>query len=291
MGSTLVWAATIRVTPLPPTFHDGEPWITLPDVEGVTYSVEGTPGYDASVTVTATAQAGYELVGTTSWSHTFGPDPRPVVQLTGTINGVSRDQFRQACIDFGTTYDTVEVLPFRLDISQATNLFQVFNGCSSLTSVPDMDTSHVTSMYGMFGGCSSLTSVPDMDTSQVTSMVALFNNCSSLTSVPDLDISQVTENLTSMFRNCSSLTTVPDLGTSQTKGMSYMFYGCSSLTSVPDLYTSQVTNMHSMFYGCTSLTDGNVHLIGRHPDVNTTSMIDNSGLTREPFYDTNGNPI
>ena len=67
----IVYRSVIRVTPTPPTFHDGEPWITLPTVEGVTYSVSGTPGYNASVTVTATAQPGYELVGTASWSHTF----------------------------------------------------------------------------------------------------------------------------------------------------------------------------------------------------------------------------
>ena len=76
-------ASVIRVTPVAPTFHDGEPWITLPTVEGVTYSVSGTPGYDASVTVTATAQPGYELVGTASWSHTFGPPPRYVASDSG----------------------------------------------------------------------------------------------------------------------------------------------------------------------------------------------------------------
>ena len=71
----------------------------------------------------------------------------------------------------------------------------------------------------------------------------------------------------------------------------YMFDGCSSLTSVPDMDTSNVTEMRYMFRGCSSLTDGNVRLIGRHPDVDTTGMITRSGLTREPFYDTNGNPI
>ena len=74
-GSVLLWRRNVAVTPVAPTFHDGEPWITLPTVEGVTYSVSGTPGYNASVTVTATAQPGYELVGTASWSHTYGPAP------------------------------------------------------------------------------------------------------------------------------------------------------------------------------------------------------------------------
>ena len=81
------------------------------------------------------------------------------------------------------------------------------------------------------------------------------------------------------------------LDTSQATNMSYMFYGCSSLTTVPDLDTSRATNMANMFYGCSSLTDGNVRCIGRHTSASTSNMILGSGLTREPFYDTNGNPI
>ena len=238
----IVYRSVITVTPVAPTFHDGEPWITLPTVEGVTYSVSGTPGYDASVTVTATAQPGYELVGTASWSHTFGPEPLPVVTITGTTGTVSQNQFRQACIAYGTTHQTVQVLPFRLDTSQATNVSYIFYNCSSLITVPVLDTSQAT-------------------------------------------------NMSDMFRNCSSLTSVPDLDTSQATNMNYMFDGCSSLTSVPDLDTSQATYMSGMFYGCSSLTDGNVRCIGKHPDVATLFMIQNSGLTREPFYDTNGNPI
>ena len=105
-----------------------------------------------------------------------------------------------------------------------------------------------------------------------------------------LDTSQAT-NLSYMFYGCSSLTTVPDLDTSRATNMANMFYGCSSLTTVPDLDTFQATNMIGMFRGCSSLTDGNVRCIGRHTSANTSNMILGSGLTRLPFYDTNGNPI
>ena len=70
-----------------------------------------------------------------------------------------------------------------------------------------------------------------------------------------------------------------------------MFYACSSLTTVPDMDTSQVTNMRQMFRNCSSLTDGNVRLIGKRRGVDTSLMIQNSGLTRKPFYDINGRPI
>src|SRR5699024_12219549 len=76
--------------------------------------------------------------------------PLPVVTITGTTGNRSRDQSRQACIDHGTTYQTVETLPFLLDTSQATDMRNMFRDCSSLTSVPDMDTSNVTYMYSLF---------------------------------------------------------------------------------------------------------------------------------------------
>ena len=94
-----------------------------------------------------------------------------------------------------------------------------------------------------------------------------------------------------MFRGCAALTSVPDMDTSSVTTMRYMFQGCVALTHVPDMDTSGVTDMYAMFLGCSSLTDGNVRLIGRHPNVNTVGMIDASGLTREPFYDAAGNPI
>ena len=219
---------------------------------------EGPRGQDSTSTYVATLQAGdtvqigvrntlsADITTTGTWSITptgdFGPDPRPVVTITGTSGNGSRNQFRQACIDFGTTFQAVEVLPFQLDTSQATNLASLFDGCSSLIQVPDLDTSQVTNMQYMFRGCSSLTQVSGLDTSQATNMTGMFIDCSSLTHVSDLD-------------------------------------------------TAQALNVSQMFTNCGSLTDGNVRCIGKRSNVSTTLMIFGSGLTREPFYDINGNPI
>lgn len=94
-----------------------------------------------------------------------------------------------------------------------------------------------------------------------------------------------------MFSECSSLTTAPWMDTSNATAMRAMFRGCSSLTAVPDMRTAQVTDTAYMFYNCEKLTDGNVRLIGKHPQADTKLMIGGSGLTREPFYDSNGRPI
>ena len=170
------------------------------------------------------------------------PTSGEVVQITLGTGTQARDQLRAALSDRGLAYQTVTEIPFDIELVGTGSCQYMFNGCTSLTHVPDMDTSQVTIMNNMFNRCAALTSVPDMDTSQVTNMEAMFN-------------------------------------------------GCTSLTHVPDMDTSQVTTTRYMFNECTSLTDGNVRLIGRHPQVNTEYMIDDSGLTREPFYDAAGNPI
>ena len=82
-----------------------------------------------------------------------------------------------------------------------------------------------------------------------------------------------------------------EIDTGESSNLDSMFRGCSSLTTVPDMDTSQVTIMSDMFRGCSSLTDGNVRLIGKRTGVNTVRMIRDSGLTREPFYDSSGQPI
>lgn len=130
----------------------------------------------------------------------------------------------------------------------------------------------------------------EIDSRQATTMREMFRGCSSLTWVPDMDTSQATE-MRRMFRGCSSLIAAPPMDTSNVTNMYEMFLGCSSLTWVPDMDTSQVTDMMYMFQRCSSLTDGNVRLIGKHPEVRTGLMISSSGLTREPFYDSSGQPI
>ena len=78
------------VTPTGPTWTDdtvngGGTW-TTPTQTGVTYSpASGTATPGQSVTVTATAQSGYTLSGTTSWSHTF-PNAPSSVTVTDTFN-------------------------------------------------------------------------------------------------------------------------------------------------------------------------------------------------------------
>lgn len=68
----------------------------------------------------------------------------------------ARDNFRALLAKYGLDYKTVRELPFNLDTSQVTNMSYMFDGCSSLVSVPDLNTGQVTNTSYMFYNCSSL---------------------------------------------------------------------------------------------------------------------------------------
>ena len=136
--------------------------------------------------------------------------------------------------------------------SNVTDLNYMFNGCSSLLTIPSLDTSNVTNMSYMFNGCMTLTTIPLLDTSNVTDMTYTFGYCSSLLTIPLLDTSKVTD-MTYMFFSCKALTTIPSLDTSNVTNMSYMFNGCKALTTIPSLDTSNATNITHWFDGCNNL--------------------------------------
>ena len=150
----------------------------------------------------------------------------------------------------------------KLDTSNVTDMGNMFNGCSGLTSLDlsSFNTANVTGMYNMFNDCSGLTSlnVSKFDTANVTGMCGMFNGCSGLTS---LDLSSFnTANVTNMgnmFYDCSGLTSLDlsSFNTANVTGMEYMFYGCSGLTSlkVSNFNTANVTTMECMFWRCGAL--------------------------------------
>ena len=77
-------------------------------------------------------------------------------------------------------------------INNVTNMSYMFNGCSSLLSLPDIskwNTSNVNDISYMFYECSSLSSLPDIskwNTNNVINMNNMFCECSSLSSLPDI---------------------------------------------------------------------------------------------------------
>ena len=120
-------------------------------------------------------------------------------------------------------------------------------GNSTFSEIPDIyNFENVTDMGNMFRGCSSLTTIPEINTSNVTDMGYMFYNCENLTTISPIDTSNVTS-MYSMFDGCVNLTTIPPLDTSNVTDMESMFYYCSSLQSIPLLDCGNVTNMNSFF--------------------------------------------
>ena len=104
----------------------------------------------------------------------------------------------------------------------------------------------------MFDNCSNITTIPQIDTSQGTDFQFMFKNCVKLTTIPQIDTSKTTS-FSSMFFGCEALTTIPQLDLSNGANFGYMFFKCRALTTIPLIDTSKGTSFNQMFYGCTSL--------------------------------------
>lgn len=226
-----------------------------------------------------------------AWKQVF-PHIMPVETIDLSA-GNAQTQFRNKLRDYGTSYTNVTEVPFNINFTGTGSTESMFSNCSALMTAPLMNTAKVTSMYYMFYGCTALTTIPQLDTSSVTDMYGAFSTCPALTSVPtSMNTANVTR-MDNMFYGCSSLVTAPQLSTASVTRMSYMFDGCSSLTSVPNMDARALTGANYMFRNTPALKDGKVKLIRPTATKPTAygGMINGSGLTREPFYLTNGTPI
>ena len=175
-----------------------------------------------------------------------------------------------------------------LNTSKVTTMSQMFEDCSSLTSLDlsNFNTENVKNMGLMFYGCSSLTSLDlsNFNTENVQDMSLMFSRCQNLTSLDlsnfntenvkdmslmfyeckkltSLDLSNFktenVKNMGAMFSRCYDLTSLnlSNFNTEKVQYMSDMFEGCSRLTSLDlsNFKTKNVQDMREMFYGCNSL--------------------------------------
>ena len=148
--------------------------------------------------------------------------------------------------------------------AKPTSCYQWFSLCENLTQIEgieNLNTENVTSMRDMFNGCSSLTSLDltNFNTAKVTDMKLLFANCSALES---LDLSMFnTENVTSMpsmFNGATNLKTlnVSNFNTEKVNNMGHMFAYCPNLTSLDlsSFNTKGVEYVDNIFKNCSNLT-------------------------------------
>ncbi len=162
------------------------------------------------------------------------------------------------------------------DLSQVTDMSEMFRGCSSLnqslnnwdvSNVTDMhmlfynadefnqplnnwDVSNVTNMYGMFMGCSDFNqSLNNWDVSNVTDMHMLFFNANIFNQLlNNWNVSNVTD-MSEMFRYTTAFNqNLNDWDVSNVTNMSSMFYAATAFDQpLNNWNVSNVTNMESMF--------------------------------------------
>ena len=141
--------------------------------------------------------------------------------------GIVGDSVKKVIIKADINIDASTIIPSSIveasfkgsNTSNVTNMSDMFNGCSSLTSLDlsGWNTSNVTNMEYMFYDCSSLTSLDlsGWNMSNLINMNDMFSGCNRLTSL-DLsgwDTSKVSL-MVSMFANCDSLKTIRMVGCS-----------------------------------------------------------------------------
>ena len=111
----------------------------------------------------------------------------------------------------------------------------------------------------MFNGCSSLTSAPELPATNLAyeCYKCMFQDCTSLTSAPELPVTNLAHSCYyGMFYGCSSLVNAPELPATNLAEdcYSYMFADCTSLTSVNVGFTNWSSNgTYDWFYNVPSV--------------------------------------
>lgn len=101
------------------------------------------------------------------------------VQLSGADNNVKMNTIIPD-YTYRFIYYNITDLPDTLDISNVTEIPNMFMNFKSLTKLPQMDTDNVVNMQSLCSGCTSLTTVPLYNTSNVYDLSNAFAQCPSL---------------------------------------------------------------------------------------------------------------
>lgn len=83
-----------------------------------------------------------------------------VLKLTGTSSQESSIQLKEALESRGMNPENVSSIPFELDVSESTDLSELFANMSGLEVIQEFDVSHVTSFFESFFMAQSLTNAP-----------------------------------------------------------------------------------------------------------------------------------
>ena len=138
----------------------------------------------------------------------------------------------------------------------------------------------------MFNGCSSLTTAPELPATTLAGDCynGMFNGCSSLTSAPALPATTLAENCYSgMFNDCTSLTTAPALPATTLADNCYegMFAYCQNLEEITIGYTGDFNDTYFMYWVDGVAASGTFYYNGSDTTEGESAIP--SGWTVTPF--------
>ena len=158
--------------------------------------------------------------------------------------------------------------------SRRATISGTFINCVNLTSVK-IDLPDASPLYTVFDGCTSLTNLANCVCNwyRVNNFYRTFANCSGL---QDLDtLKSLSPCVEGMFAGCSNLTSLGNFSASNINLMNNMFRDCINLRQVNNLYLSNYSSIgasriDNAFVNCISLTD-------LQPFTFTTAFLMNNG--------------
>ena len=207
---------------------------------------------DAAITHTYSVAGSYSIsingLSIDGWKFSNGGDADKIIEITdfGILTLSDASQAFWGCDNMTISSTNIP------DTSNATNMYNTFRDCSSLTSVPLIQTNNATNFRGMFMNCSSLTTIPLIDTSNGTNFFQMFQGCSNLTSIPNLNLDGITTGR-NMFWSCSVLNSIHLFDTSNCTEFNGMFFNCLGLTSIPHYDTSSATTLQDFLRSCRNI--------------------------------------
>lgn len=87
----------------------------------------------------------------------------------------------------------------------SSSMGSLFQDCSALVSVKNIDMSSISQSWSMFSGCSRLAELPDwLDTTSNANMANMFTGCVALTKIPSFDTSRVVY-CGALFQGCRNI--------------------------------------------------------------------------------------
>lgn len=190
----------------------------------------------------------------------------------------------------GTGYSPVSVnvatqggsLKTLLDATQRADYwFFDYKGTSVSDLISYSDTSNVKYAANMFQNCTNITSIPNLDFSKVVETRYMFHNCEGITNIPDA----IFENASScnyMFSNCVNLEYIKIKLPDNLSTIQYMFSNCEKLNTI-DMSSFSPANKQSFASNCYSLKK---LIIRSMSTVFTTSLDSNSFRNCYHFYGT-----